>query len=290
MKTRGLVACAVLLVGSLFAAGPDASAAVTWTKVANGTLSGFSGLAPASTGWVAVRDNKSAGQNRIALLSAGYGVTPLTWPGTQPQDLEALDAVPGQSGQFVAMTSAGRASVLSINGSTVRVLRTVTVPRATANMEAFAMARVGSTTIAVWGNRGSTTAVAKIFAATFNPATGVFGTVVAGQVKVPYPTSDVRQVSDLKIVGGRVIVSSASDPGDSGPFASAMYDAGSVTASGGRAALTLTTPRSLGTYPDHKIEGIACSGAAGLLATDDEKQGGSVTPDPFCSVGSTPAR
>lgn len=264
-----------------------ASADVTWTKLANGNLAGVSGLAPHQSGWLIARDNKSAGQNRIALLSSSLQVTPLTWPGTQPSDIEALDAVPAQTGQFVAMTSAGRASVLTVSGTSVTVARTVTVPRASSNMEAFAMARLGSTTIAVWGTRGSTSQAAKLFAASFNPSTGGFGSVVSATVRVPYPTTDVRQVSDLKVVAGRILVSSASDPGSNGPFNSALYDVGSVRLSGARPALSMQTPVSIDTFSGHKVEGIACSGTTGLLGTDDEKQGGSVAAASFCTGAGT---
>ena len=51
----------------------------------------------------------------------------------------------------------------------------------------------------------------------------------------------------------------------------------------GRARLAGVTPVSLGTYPGHKVEAIACKGSAGILGTDDENLGGWVAADPFCA-------
>jgi hypothetical protein len=254
-----------------------------WTTVATGTTGGISGIAPhAGSGWVIVRDNKSAGQNRVALLSDGGVVTPLAWPGTQPQDLEALAAVPDSS-DYAALTSAGRGYLLALGGTSVTVQRTFTVPRGKANIESFALARLGGQIVAVWATRGSVKAAAKVFTATFTPSTGKFGRVAKGSVSVPYPTVKVRQIADLAVVDGRLIGSSTSDPGAKGPFASALYDLGSVTVRAGRAQLALQTPASLGRFDGHKIEGIACAGGSGLLGSDDEKFGAAVRTTAVCA-------
>jgi hypothetical protein len=282
---RRLLAVSVLTCTTVAVGLPQATAFnETWTTVASGTTGGISGLAPQSgAGWVVVRDNKSAGQNRIALLSDSAMVTPLTWPGTQPQDLEALTAVPDMPGQFVALTSAGRGYVLTVGATSVTVLRTFTVPRGTANIESFTLTGVGADIVSVWATRGSTTAPAKVFAATFASTTGQFGTVVTGRVTVPYPTSNLRQIADLAVVGGRLIGSATSDPGANGPFASALYDLGSITVTAGRVSLTIQTPLSLGRLDGHKVEGIACSGGQGLLGSDDEKAGGAVRTTTVCA-------
>jgi hypothetical protein len=260
----------VAVTGTPLAAHAD----TTWTQVAAGSTGGISGLAPAASGWVIVRDNKKSGQNRIALLDDLGNVTPLVWPGSNPSDLEAVAAVPGSGGAFAALASTGTGTILTIDGTDVSVVRTFTVPRGTRNIESFALTSVGTTTLAVWATRGSTTAAATVFAATFHPATGSFGRVTTGSVRVPFPTSSVRQLADLTVVGDELVGSSTSDPGASGPFASALYRLGSVSLTSGRALLRLMPPVQLGVYPGHKIEGVGCSGTTGLLGSDDEKQGG----------------
>jgi hypothetical protein len=276
------VAVATVVAGAPVARGAD----TTWTEVASGTTGGISGLAPAASGWVVVRDNKLAGQDRVALLSDDGAVTELTWPGTAPQDLESLAAVPGASGEYAALTSTGEGSLISLPGPAVSVDGQFTVPKGTRNIESLALTQVGTTTVALWATRGSTTAPANVYAATFTPATGVFGRVSTTKVSVPYPTSSLRQVSDLTVVAGRVIGASTSDPGVAGPFDSALYDLGTVTVSAGRAVFSSSAPQLLGTYPGHKVEGIACSGTVGLLGSDDEKLGGWMRAESFCDAGS----
>ena len=57
-------------VATTVTALPQASATdVTWTKTGSGTLNNISGIVAAPGGWLVARDNKKAGQNRVALLS-----------------------------------------------------------------------------------------------------------------------------------------------------------------------------------------------------------------------------
>jgi hypothetical protein len=207
----------------------------------------------------------------------------VAWPGEPPEDLESLAAVPGQPGRWATLTAQGAGTIFSVSGGTAVVERTFAVPAGTSGIEGLALTRTGATTIAVWATRGSPSTPAKVRAATFDPSTGAFGAVAMGEVTVPHPTADVRHVSDLTLVGTRLIASSASDPGPAGPFESALYRLGTVGLSGGQAVLTLSTPQSLGSFPGHKIEGIACSGTVGLLATDDEDQGGWIRGASFCT-------
>ncbi len=271
-------ALTALVASTVSAAAFDGS----WSRVATGTTGGVSGLAAADTGWLIVRDNKLAGQNRIARLDEDGRVTSLAWPGTAPQDLESLAAVPGMSGTYVTLTSAGRGYVISLGATSVAVSRTFTVPRGSANIESFALTSASSALVALWATHGSPTAPAKLSAATISLTTGAFGRVAKVSVTVPYPTTAVRHISDLAVVGSRIVASSTSDPGANGPFASALYDLGSVSVLNGRAVLSMHAPTSLATYAGHKVEGIACAGTTGLLGSDDEKQGGWVRTESFC--------
>ncbi len=279
---RAAVASALLVSWMVGAAAPASAYDETWQRIGTGITGGVSGLAPHVGGWAVVRDNKLAGQNRLSLIDDSGVVTPVSWPGTAPVDLESLSAVPGAAGTFVAVTSKGKGTVFALSGASMSIQRTIATPRGTSNVEGFALTDVGGTIVAVWATRGSPTAAAKVFAATFDPGTGVFGRVVSRTVTVPYPTVAVRHVSDLTVVAGRVVVSSASDPGNNGPFDSALYDVGTVGLVSGRAALTLVGPVSLGTFPGHKVEGIACSGGTGLVGSDDENLGGWVRTSAFC--------
>lgn len=280
----------VMLAGllSVVAAPPVAGETATWTKVGNGIQQGVSGIAPAPDGgWVVVRDNKLEGQNRVALLSPMNVVTSLTWPGVAPADLEAIDAVPGDPGSYAVVTSAGAGRIISITGTTVTVVGSFVLPAGRNQNEGFSFLRRDATLVAVWGNRGSVSGPGRLFAATFDPTAGVFGAVVKAAVTVPYPQAHVRHISDTTVLDdGRILISSTSDPGNSGPYASALYSVGSVSLVRGKPRLTLVTPSSLGTFDGHKVEAIGCADTSGLtsglLGADDEKLGGWVASTEVC--------
>jgi hypothetical protein len=282
--SRMMAAVVVAVVAQAWLASPALALTDEWTSVGPGITANVSGIAPADSGWVIVRDNKKPTQNRVALLDDSAVVTPLTWPGVAPNDLEAIDQVPSLVGTYAAVTSTGQGSILQIQGATLTLLAHFTLPNASSGVEAFALTVSEGQTVAVWATRGATKTAAKVSTATFDPSTGVFGPPLTGKVRVPYPTTSVRQVSDLKVVGGRLLVASTSDPGTTGPFDSALYDVGTVGLSAGHPVLQLQAPVELGRYPGHKVEGIACSNGIGVLGSDDEKAGGSVRTATFCGA------
>jgi hypothetical protein len=240
---------------------------------------------------VVVRDNKAPGQDRVALLDAEYRVTDVSWPGAEPVDLESIDAVPGHPGRYVTCTSAGSCYDVRIDGDSLAVLRTFTLPAGRDQNEAFAMTTADDgSLLALWANRGSATTPGVLFTATFDVATGSFGAVSRADISVPYPTTNVRPVSDATIVGSRVVITSASDNGDDGPFDSEVYEIGTVALVQGDAVLDLHSPVSLGRFPGHKVEGIACldGHGTGMLGTDDENLGGYVVQADVCPATSPP--
>lgn len=247
---------------------------------------------------VVVRDNKGDGENRVATVRLRPGRAPvvreLPWLGMLPADLEALDAVPGRPGHYVAVASRGNAyHVVVADGRATAEQEPAALPgrRDGDNYESFALHRDRSgRTFAVWATRGSGDEKAVVRAASVRiGAHGPeFGAVSARQeFSVPYPDEDeVRHISDLKVLDdGTVMVSAASDPNvDDGPFSSAVYDAGRLTVNGAHdAVLRLKPERALSplsrfTKQDNrKIEAIAfLPGRLGLWGTDDENFGGSV--------------
>ena len=134
--------------------------------------------------------------------------------------------VPGVARRWATLTSDGAGTIFSISGSSVVIERTFTVPKGAKGIEGLALTRSGTTTIAVWSTRGSSSSPADVYAATFVPSTGSFGDVTTAKVTVPYPIDNARQISDLTVVGTELVASSASDPGANGPFDSALYHIG----------------------------------------------------------------
>ncbi|MFF0624352.1 hypothetical protein [Streptomyces sp. NPDC004296] len=269
-----------------------------WQRVGDGITAGISGLAVegrhgAAIDVVGVRDNKKPGQNRLVAIGLRPGaaprVRPLDWVGELPVDLEAIDAVPGRPHEFVALASGGTAYRVVREKDTVRVLATFRLPGISpdANNEGFALSVVHGKTVAVWADRGQDDRPGTLSAAEWNPADNSFGKPVSAEFRAPYPTEHVRHVSDVKLAAdGRLTVSSASDPGDDGPFASALHDAGRVTVSrDGRVRLTASDrPHRLATVSGHKVEALACLPGSrdGILGSDDENAGGSLAVAAFC--------
>lgn len=285
LRRRSRAAWSALAAATLLVLVPTSAVpaeSTGWHQVGTGITRGVSGIAPAPTGWVYVRDNKLAGQVRVSLLSPSFQVTTVNWPGTDPSDLEAIAAVPLQGGRYVTCTSTGRCFSISVAGTSLRVLRSYRLPAGRVENESLALTQVNGTTVALWANRGSRTAPARIFAATHNVTQGTFGRIASAYVTVPYPTTGVRPVTDIAVVGNEIVVTSASDNGNNGPFDSAVYAVGTVGLSSGRATLSLRSPTSLGQYPGHKVEGIACSVGADILGTDDENLGGYVAAVDVC--------
>ncbi|WP_329613071.1 hypothetical protein OG244_06925 [Streptomyces brevispora] len=310
---RNAILASAFLCASLATAPPAAGAdgpsdgpSDGWQRVGSGILGGVSGMAlvegaPVGHGLadaVVVRDNKGDREARVATVSLRPGQDPvvreLAWFGVAPADLEALDAVPGSPGHYIALTGRGDAyHVVVAHGRATAEADPVALPgrRDGDDYEGFALHRDRSgRTFAVWATRGNGDRPAVVYASSVRIGTYdvEFGTVSARQeFTVPFPDQDeVRHISDLKVLqDGTVMVSSASDPrGADGPFASAVYDAGRLTVNVAHdAVLRLKperelTPLNLFTERDNrKIEAIAfLPGRHAIWGTDDENNGGSV--------------
>lgn len=309
LASAGAGAALAVAAGALPAYG--AAADDGWQSAGKGKTSGISGIAPAAAGTtsaadgvdaIVVRDNKDADENRIASVSYEDGkdpeVEPLDWKGDAlPTDLEALAGVPGEQGGYLAAESSGKTYHLQVEGGAAKVVDTFELPgvESGAEIENLTLGTPPSSAgssgdraeklVAVWGDRGEDDRPGTLNAAplTFDSAgKGHFGEVQSGEVRAPYPGKDVRHASDAHLTKeGALLVSSASDPGDDGPFDSAVYTAGHVTLDGsGAVGLSVEKdPEAMKKFKKHKIEALACLPGSdeAVLGTDDENDGGSLT-------------
>ena len=281
--TLALAVAATLFTGC--STPPTGIRSAGWQQV---PLTGVSGLAPAGTQWVAIGDAKKAGEPRAILLernAAGAILSrSLRWVGREPVDLEAISAVPGTGNRFVAVTSRGAWFALRLGRGTIEVTNSGNLPALAAikELEGFSLAPMGDRLLAVWGNRGSDSEPGRLFWSEWKGRdTAVFGPVQSTAIRMPWPRQDVRHVSDLRLeADGRLLVSSASDPGDNGPFASAVWDAGRFEPSNaGFTWKPLATPLRLlrDGPPGHKIEAISVGPDGRLVvASDDEALGSAI--------------
>ncbi|MCH6163775.1 hypothetical protein [Streptomyces marispadix] len=283
-----------------------------WQSAGKGKTAGISGIAVSEAAVadgdvkaVVVRDNKKPDENRVAAVGYHDGdkpdVEPLDWKGGElPADLEALTGIPGEKGGHLAATSSGTVYHLRVAGGEAKVVDTFELPAVQSGDEvesltlgtaspsaargARAPAAEGKLT-AVWGGRGEDDRPGTLHAALLSfdsEGRADFGKVQSAEVRAPYPAENVRHASDTAAAdSGDLLVSSASDPGDDGPFDSAVYVAGRVSLDDS-GALVLTVakdPEVLRKFEKHKIEALACLPGKdkAILGTDDENEGGSLT-------------
>ncbi|MFG2142276.1 hypothetical protein [Streptomyces sp. NPDC048650] len=275
-----------------------AAQSADWQRVGDGITSGISGIVVDgrdgdAVNTLAVRDNKNPGENRLVAVryspTAAPRVQPVEWRGKPPVDLEAIDAVPGHAHEYVALASSGTAYRIHTEKGIAYVVDSFRLPGVSSdgNYEGFALTATKDGIAAVWADRGQDDRPAKLTAATWNPATGDFGKRDSAEFTAPYPAEDVRHVSDVKVSpAGGLTVSSASDPGDDGPYDSALYRAGHLSVGDdGDARLSVSgSPHRLAAFAGHKVEALACLPGSdeGILGTDDENDGGSVAVAGFC--------
>lgn len=244
-----------------------------------------------------VHDNKRSGQQRLSRITHREDsdrISPMTWDGPEPVDLEAIEAVPGMPGQYLALTGRGIVYRLEVTGSTATVIDYTPLPSIGEgdDFESFALVARNGKLAALWADRGAgADRPATLYAAPLTFASWgqpLFGAVTRRAYTAAYPTGDgTRHISDISVTGsGRIIVSSAADAGDDGPFDSAIGEAGRVSVSAdGRVRVTLAAPRTvLGTFRQYKVEAVEClpGSADALLGTEDENLGGYVRSMPFC--------
>ena len=303
-RMASITAAAALL--TMLGSAPAGADSGQWQKVGGDARSGISGLAyegrtadGEGVHALAVHDNKRSGQQRLSRIThreGSDGVSPITWDGPEPVDLEAIEAVPGMPGDYLALASRGIVYRLKVSGSTAEVVDYTPLPGITEgdDFESFALVARDGKIAALWADRGAGAdrpATLSASPLSFAPwGQPQFGAVTRRSYVASYPTGEgTRHISDISVTGsGRIIVSSAADAGDDGPFDSAVSDAGRVTVSAaGRVRVTLAaSPVVLGTYPQYKIEAVEClpGSSDALLGTDDENLGGYVRTAPLCGA------
>lgn len=273
--------------------GPVSGASSGWRPVAAGKTKGISGLATLPTSgagrsFLAVHDNKKPDQVRVAAVTVAEGgavrYEPLAWNGSElPIDLEAVAGVPGAPGEYVAITSKGAAFHLRFDAGKkgVTALKQFALPNAgdKTEFEGLDLRRFGDTLLCVWADRGDAKTPGMLYWATLDFKTFTFGNRFSAPVSVPFPTTETRPISDLRIDdGGTVFVTSSRDPGDEGPFQSALYAVGNFHKSDDDVDFTPNpAPIRLRVFADHKIEALEfVPGPTGgiVFGTDDEDFGG----------------
>ena len=243
------------------------------------------------TSFLVVHDNKKKDQIHAGIVTVTGNnapqYTPLEWFGNDiPVDLEAVTSVPNSPNNFMAFMASGRVYHIQINriAKTVQVLKSFDVPEipAESDFEGFALQKFGDDLLAVWAERGLDEKPATLFWSKLNLQNYTFGNVSSEKISVPHSAEKTRHISDVKVdLSGGVFISSASDPGNDGPFTSAIYYLGAFNYNFRERISFTKVPvlTRLFHFDYHKIEAIELvSGADGGFAfgTDDENLGESI--------------
>jgi len=278
----------LLVASAVFAFSAD-----TWRPVRGGLLGGISDLALVEhtqdhSVFFIVHDNKALNEPRVALITIA-GPKPITY---QPLiwnfdkdciDLESISTLPGHPNEFLALISRGIVYHirLSEDRKTVTTLGRFNLPEIPAdqNFEGLCVQRLDGRLMLAWADRGADASPGRLYFGELHLDSGYkVEQVQSTTIRVPWPTQNVRHISEMKVdEGGVLFVASASDPGDDGPFESAVYLGGVFTFEGAKLRFK-PHPRLLRirTFADHKIEGMELvPGTGGIIfATDDENFGG----------------
>jgi len=247
-----------------------------------------------SLSFLIVHDSKKPGQDRLATITITTGnkgqprYLPLNWPDNRelPNDLEGLTAIPGASSAFMASTSAGKVYHLEFDpaSQTVKLLKVfdlLNVPQGS-ELEGFSVQEINKQLLAVWAHRGAGSEAAVLYWGLLHPITYQITQTGSTRLQVPWPVANVRHVSDLKVdSAGVLFIAAATDPGDNGPFQSAVYVAGVFDVHDNKVAFR-RSPNfvSLSRFDAHKVEGIELvPGQAGgiIVGTDDENMGSALS-------------
>ncbi len=283
---------------SVFAISATAQTAQTaqWQQVSGERQKNISGMvfieqSNSQSTFLVIHDNKKKEQNHASFLiiapNSAARFSALDWIGDDiPVDLEAVTSVPNLQSNYMAFSSLGRVYHFSVNRltKTAELIESFEVPEISidADFEAFNLQMVDGQLVALWADRGLDSRPARIFWSTINLENYAFSGVGSTTFEVPYPKGNTRHVSDLKVdESGGVFVSSASDPGNDGPFSSAVYFAGAVKIGVGKRISfeKSVSPIRLSRFEYHKIEAIEIvpgANRAFAFGTDDENLGAAI--------------
>lgn len=269
-----------------------------WLPVRGGKNYTISGMAVTDhindqASFLAVHDNKKKDEPIFALITIkGESpplYIPLTWSSDldPPVDLEAISKVPEQNEpSFMAMTSKGKVYHCRLNKSAenISVLKVFSLPgiEKDSNFEGFSIQNINGMLLVVWAHRGKNDKPAIVYWGSIDTENYAVTRTGSIDLKVPWPlTPDVRHISDLKVDSNGILwLSSTSDPGDDGPFQSALYVGGVFDIHDKQISFKKANRFvKLYHFDFHKVEAFEFlpdkSGGV-IFASDDENMGSSI--------------
>ena len=260
-----------------------------WQHISNKRELSISGISPTTEKekYLVVHDNKKKGQLRIGLidLSADSLYAGLSWPTENlPIDLETLSDIPGLDNEYIAMGSWGFCYwiKLDIQSNKIDLIKEFRIPDSgpPLNLESFLILRKNKKIYASWAHRGSDSEEAILFWGSISLFDEDITISLEDSVliNVPWPLVAKRHMSDMDIDNNNILWASAtSDPGDNGPYETAIYKLGSFSFKNENINFNVAEsfPKQF-VFANNKVEALTIINNKIVFATDDENLGAAI--------------
>ncbi|MDP6339262.1 MAG: hypothetical protein QF842_02915 [Candidatus Marinimicrobia bacterium] len=253
-----------------------------WHHIHNSREFSISGLAAFKNGYLVVHDNKKKKQPRVSYLDNKLQITKLIWPEPKlPYDLEAAVTYPNKPNRYILMESTGKCYEVFVDPKDFRVdvLHTFTLPglKATMNLEGLTIYPSGQGLVFIYGDRGADTRKSTLYTAFFSPEKKSFYELKRFTFDLPEPKKYKRNIADLAIkADGSLWTSATSDPGDDGPFTTAIYELGEINPAGAFTPIHPDLLKPIMVIAGQKVEAMMFHNGRLVLMTDNENFGTTV--------------
>jgi len=260
-----------------------------WQFVSGKREIAISGISPTSdtNKYLVVHDNKKKGQLRVGLinLDADSLYVGLKWPSeTLPIDLEALSNIPGLKNEYIAMGSWGFCYwiKLDLQSNTIDIIKEFRIPDSgpPLNLENLLIIRKNNNTYIAWAHRGSDSEESILFWGSISLFDDDITISVEDSIfiNLPWPITSKRNMSDMDIDNNNILwTSSTSDPGDDGPYQSAIYKIGKFEVLKEKLYFIISDsfPKQY-VFKKNKVEALTVNDNKIVFATDDENLGAAI--------------
>lgn len=259
----------------------------------NNGISGISGID--AEHFLVVHDRKKPDQPRLSVLTWRKDQKPfltgIEWCDKEnfPVDLEAVTAIPNHKNEYLLLESKGKVTRIALEESKAcKVTAQFDLPSATAksNMEGLALHCFSEDCVLAWAERGDDKTPASLTWAKFDIKENQLEELQAQpfEFKAPYPKTHLRSISALAIdENAKVWAAASSDPGDDGPFQSAIYQLGTFTHPDNQLVWNVAKDiKPVVRYEQEnvKIEGLFFTPKGLILGAENENLGGKIAITP----------
>ena len=260
-----------------------------WQFISGKRELAVSGISPTTDKdkYLVVHDNKKKGQLRVGLIdiNADSLYIGLEWPTkTLPMDLEALSDIPGLENEYIAMGSWGFCYwiKLDLQSQTIDLIKEFRIPGSgpPLNLENLLILGEGDNLYVAWAHRGSDHEESILYWGSISLfdediAISVIDSVF---INIPWPLTAKRHMSDMDIDNNNILWTSAtSDPGDNGPYKSAIYKIGLFEIVKEKINFNISQPFTKQfVFEKNKVEALAVINNKIVFATDDENLGSAI--------------